>query len=1073
VRVLAAPLRGIASVVGVAVAYFAAARVGLLLQLPGTNASPWWPPSGIGLAALLVLGPRIWPGILLAAFLANLLTLPATSAGVLASAAISVGNTLEQLTALLLIHRLGPSWSPFDRPRDVFRFVLAASLACTVASTNGAFSLWLTGIIRGDLFGEVWYTWWLGDLGGMIVFTPPLVCWWRAPRLGLSTSRILELVVLFVLTLAMTEILFGGWLQSQVAGSLPYLVVPGLLWAAFRFGPRETSSLTALLSMIAVGHTCGWLKGHPAERTLFAPFVSPQISINDSLLMLKIFIGAMAVTALALAATVREQTTAERALAESEQRFRTIFEQAAVGVALIETSTGRFVRINQRYSDLVGYTIDEMTRTTFQQITHPDDLAEDLRNMRRLVAGDIGEFTLEKRYLRKDGSVVWVNLTVSPTWRPGEHPVYHIAIVEDITERKRAEAALRDTEQRRTAIIESALDGIITMDHQGIIVEFNAAAERIFGYPRGQAIGKGLSALILPPALRELHDRGLVRYLATGQGPILGKRLELPALRADGTEFPAELSIVPIGQTGSPLFTGSVRDITERKQAEDDLRRSRERLDLAQKAARIGTFDWIIASGEVVWTEDLEVLYGLPIGGFDGRYETWMKSVHPDDRERAEADILRAIAERTDLDSVFRVVWPDGTVRWLYAKARTLYSDSGQPMRVIGINMDITERKRAEERFRLAVESAPSGMVMVNQSGAIVLVNSQTEKLFGYRRDELIGQSVEILLPKRFRQTHPEHRRNFFLDLRSRPMGVGPDLHGLRKDGSEFPIEIGLNPIETSEGMLVLSAIVDITERKRADEEIRRLNAELEQRVEDRTAELEAANKELEAFSYSVSHDLRAPLRALDGFSRILLKEHAAGLSPQGRDFLGLVRDNARHMGQLVDDLLAFSRSSRHPVRKQSVDPARVVRQCLDELRSEQEGRRVEIFLADLSPCQAEPSLLKQVWMNLLSNALKYTRKRETARIEVGWEKDGRDGESVYRVKDNGVGFDMRYAGKMFDVFRRLHRAEEYEGTGVGLAIVQRIVHRHGGRVWAEAQPDQGATFFFTLGAAEGDKVTM
>jgi light-regulated signal transduction histidine kinase (bacteriophytochrome) len=226
---------------------------------------------------------------------------------------------------------------------------------------------------------------------------------------------------------------------------------------------------------------------------------------------------------------------------------------------------------------------------------------------------------------------------------------------------------------------------------------------------------------------------------------------------------------------------------------------------------------------------------------------------------------------------------------------------------------------------------------------------------------------------------------------------------------------------------------------------------------------LETANKELEAFCYTVSHDLRAPLRAIDGFARILLEDYLAGLPEDGQDYLRGVRDNARQMGRLVDDLLTFSRLGRQAMRKQRVLPDHLVRRCLDELRAAQEGRRVDVQVGELAACEGDPALLKQVWANLLTNALKYTRKRGQALIEVGCHPGTGGKGPVYFVKDNGTGFDMRYAHKLFGVFQRLHRAEDYEGTGVGLAIVQRIVHRHGGRVWAEAEPDKGAAFFFTL----------
>jgi len=279
-----------------------------------------------------------------------------------------------------------------------------------------------------------------------------------------------------------------------------------------------------------------------------------------------------------------------------------------------------------------------------------------------------------------------------------------------------------------------------------------------------------------------------------------------------------------------------------------------------------------------------------------------------------------------------------------------------------------------------------------------------------------------------------------------------------RKDGSEVVVAIlwALRRDAQGRPTAILEVSTDITEQESAERAIRR-----------QAALIEAANKELESFTYSVSHDLRAPLRAIDGFTQILMNEHAPALAYEPRRLLERVSDNSRKMGRLIDDLLRFSRLGRHAVTQAPVDTADLVRQCLDDLAAERAGRQVEIAVGELPPCWADPALLRQVWLNLLANALKFTRARDPARVEVG--SSTQDGETVYFVRDNGVGFDMAYADKLFGVFQRLHRQEDYEGTGVGLALVQRILHRHGGRAWAEAEPGRGATFSFTLGRSDTD----
>jgi len=394
---------------------------------------------------------------------------------------------------------------------------------------------------------------------------------------------------------------------------------------------------------------------------------------------------------------------------------------------------------------------------------------------------------------------------------------------------------------------------------------------------------------------------------------------------------------------------------------------------------------------------------------------------------------------------------------------------------VFFLNAGVGERAQAqtalrenESQLHTIVENLDEGLVVSDLNGRLLQWNRAALQLHGYsgsdqdrRRFTELVDTFElstldgVAAPVEQWPLARILRGEKLHDLELRVRRIGSDWQRTFNYGGTLVHDANGQPL------MAIVTIGDITERKRAEEEIRQLNVELEERVVRRTAELEAANKELEAFSYSVSHDLRAPLRAVDGFSQAVLEDYGKQLPDEGRRYLQTIRDGAQRMGELIDDLLTFSRLSRMPLNKEAVNMTRVARGALEELNGQQTGRQIDLRVGDLPSCEGDAALLKQVWVNLLSNALKYSRKRDAALIEVGSRSE--NGENVYFVSDNGTGFDMQYVHKLFGVFQRLHRADEFEGTGVGLAIVQRIVHRHGGRVWAKGALDKGATFHFTL----------
>ncbi len=772
---------------------------------------------------------------------------------------------------------------------------------------------------------------------------------------------------------------------------------------------------------------------------------------------------------IAIRADITARKLAEKALRESEELFAKSFRLSPDCVVVSRLADHTVIQANEALCQLWG-------RTPDQVIGHPareyaNWLSEEERAAFLQQVEARGECLNHEALLGlTDGRRVVFNISSRRITFGGEACL--LTVMRDVTARRQAEEAAA----RLAAIVESSDDAIISKDLSGIVLSWNAGAEKIFGFPAGEMVGQPITRLIPPD--RQHEEATILDRIRVGDSV---RHFDTVRLRRDGTPVDVSVTVSAIRDARGRIIGASkvARDITERRRAEAALREREEqfRLYAEHSPAAIAMLDcdmryrvvsrrWMevyrLGTQSLVGRSHYEVFPGLPA--------RWIE-IH--------RRCLAGAVEKCDEDMFVR---PDGSVDWLRWEVRPWHGVDGRIGGIVIFSEDITARKLAEvaaqtnrTKLEAALASMTDAIFISDADGRFIEFNEAFATFHKFRnKDECAKTLAE----------YPEFLEVYLADGRLAPLeqwAVPRALRGetgesieytlRRKDtGATWVGSYSFAPIRDQAGAVVGSVVVgrDVTERKQAEAELKRLHTQLqehaeqlEQRVVERTRLLEETNQELEAFSYSVSHDLRAPLRAVDGFSLAVLEDFGPLLPAEGHRQLQTIRASAQRMGALIDDLLRFARISRQELSRRMIDPGELVRAVLAELGAPWPDRRVEVRLGDLATCFGDLALVRQVWTNLLSNALKYTGRRPEAVIEIGCLPV--NGVGVYFVRDNGTGFDPRYAGKLFGVFQRFHRAEDYEGTGVGLAIVQRIVHRHGGRVWAEAAVDRGATFFFTL----------
>ncbi len=774
---------------------------------------------------------------------------------------------------------------------------------------------------------------------------------------------------------------------------------------------------------------------------------------------------------------VTERRRAHELILSNEQRLTEAQSIAKLGNWDWDLIDDRVIASEEMFR-LMGWRHNvQPSYATFLNALHPADKDFVISAVEAALAGD-RPYNCEYRVVHDDGRVLHLHARGEVHGDQNGKAIRMVGTALDITERKLASEQLQAYLQEIEDLYQHAPCGYHSLDSEGIIVRINQTELDWLGYSHDEVVGKMAFTDFLSDDSVAVFHENYPRFKEHG----VINDLEFELVRKEGSRFFVSLSGTAIyDDNGCYLVSRSTMyDISERRKAQLALVRKEESLRRAQAIAHVGSWEWEIIGGQQNWSDETFRIFGLSPGQCSPSYDIFMDLVLPEDRRALLNNVQTALYGQTPYYTEFRIKRPDGEIRHVLAQAELIRDALGKPLRMIGTNLDVTElklaeyelmAKAAEQRRQAEIQSAildalPANLALIDAEGVIVAVN---------RRWRDFAEQNSVIPDQLGVGSNYLQACNTFVDQDD---AVGVTLSGLRSvlvgNSGQFVVEYPCHspeqqrwfrmlavPLSNREQIGAVVIHIDITESWQHKSEIELLNQQLELRVVERTSQLEAANKELEAFSYSVSHDLRAPLRVIDGFAHMLSADYGSLMAEDARQHLDHILIATQRMGELIEDLLQLSQVSRSDLRLERVDLSGMVENILTSLHHVEPDRKGRFSVAPNLTVTCDAHLLQIAMENLLTNAWKFTRTRAVAEISFGVMQNGET--ATYFVRDNGVGFNDKYAHKLFGAFQRLHAEDEFEGTGIGLATVQRIISRHGGRVWAESSLGVGATFFFSI----------